>query len=139
MTTGLSGRPSIGVFLLLALVLSAFCGVGAPPSEEVGRTSAWRYAEPFMWPGLFGGVICAVLGLVIACVPSGARYAAILCVGSSACTVVGVACATAIDVRPFRATMALAFVFIAIPGIGCVQVLREERKRNTPTPSAEHL
>jgi hypothetical protein len=93
----LSMRRRLVLASALALLLAVVLAVGAPPSEFAPKDSRWWMLEPLMFPGLFAGVIFAFVALILCCVLSGVRAAAMFCLLAPLSTLTGLVIAEGIS------------------------------------------
>jgi hypothetical protein len=82
-----SAGSKVGLSSLLTLVLCSVVSVGAPPSNYVQEPSIWLRLEPMMVPALFGGVVLALVALVLSLFA--VRPAAVACMGAAAASMGG--------------------------------------------------
>lgn len=142
-TLSMTPAVRLGLWTLLALVVSCVWAIGAPPSVSV-RDGVWASFEWLMLPGLIGGpiVLIAVLALMLSLNTSDptslARAAVVACCGMAA-SAVGALVAWGIDAQATSPrALIIMFAALLVPFVGVVRIVLEaahtsRRRDSLPT------
>jgi hypothetical protein len=126
----------VGLSSAVALILSGFACIGAPPSQFVQEPNIWKHLEFLMWPSLFAGVGLSGIALFLTALFH-FRGAAVVCVAAIIVSMIGVIIAWGIDADATARVLLKSLAILSLPMIGAINAIRRFVKTNGKNICAE--